>query len=160
QHTVLSPVNMHAALVQLDLVPLEIAYLAGAQPVPICNQHHGGVAVAMPILASVVHKPLHLSLGQVAALNCQVLDRWRRVLDSRFHRHYLPFSRGDCREYIHFLHSVHSPGYSLAGLFQGAGMPEIASHPAPAAALLLSRNTVPIGDVCNHDPWSAVPRGK
>jgi hypothetical protein len=65
---------MHAALVQFDLVPLEIAYLAGAQPVPICNEHHGGIAVAVPVLASAVHKPLHLSLGQVAALNCQVLE--------------------------------------------------------------------------------------
>ena len=36
----------------------------------------------------------------------------------------------------------------------------MAGYPAPATALLLSRNTVSIGYVCNHDPWSAVPPGE
>jgi hypothetical protein len=74
---VLGAVNMHAALVKLDLVPLEIARLARPQAMTIGDKHHGGVAVAVTaMLASGVHEPLDLTLGEVAAsltvANCQV----------------------------------------------------------------------------------------
>src|SRR5262245_36404567 len=37
------------------------------------------------ILASAVHQPLDLALGEIASLDCQVYDGWCAFLGSRFH---------------------------------------------------------------------------
>src|SRR4029453_17583438 len=57
------------------------------------------------ILASAVHQPLDLALGEIAPLDCQVYDGWCAFLGSRFHAD-KPCLRGnDCLAYTHFLHS-------------------------------------------------------
>src|SRR5262252_6532517 len=58
-----------------------------AQAVPIGDQDHGRVAMAVAaMLAGVVHQPLDLALGEVAPFDCQVYDGWGAILGSRFHR--------------------------------------------------------------------------
>jgi hypothetical protein len=39
---VLGPADVHAAVVELDLVPLQIAHLRGSQSMTIGDQDHGG----------------------------------------------------------------------------------------------------------------------
>ena len=85
--SILHPVNVQAALGQLDLLPLQVAHLGGPETVSIGHQDHG--RVAMPIaamLSGAVHQPLDLVLSEVASFNCQVYDVWSALLGSRFHR--------------------------------------------------------------------------
>ena len=84
---VLDTVNVKAALGELDLLPLQVAHLGGAQAMAVGHQDHG--RVAMPIaamLSGAVHQPLNLALGEVAPLDCQVYDAWCAFLGCRFHR--------------------------------------------------------------------------
>jgi hypothetical protein len=54
---VLGPADVHAALVELDLMPLEIAYLRGSQSVTIGRQDHGRVSMSVAaVLAGIVHE--------------------------------------------------------------------------------------------------------
>jgi hypothetical protein len=47
----------------------------------IGDQDHGRVAMPVAaILASAVHQPLDLALGEVAPLDCQVYDAWAFAL--------------------------------------------------------------------------------
>src|SRR5262249_10600544 len=85
--SVLDPVNVQPALGQLDLLPLQVADLRGPQAVPVGDQHHGRIAMAVAaMLSGAVHQPLDLALGEVAPLDCQVYDVWRAFLGLRFHR--------------------------------------------------------------------------
>ena len=44
---------------------------------PVGNQDHGGIAMAMAaMLAGAVHELLDLALGEIAALDCEVFDSW------------------------------------------------------------------------------------
>src|SRR6516225_4470935 len=73
---VLGPADVHAALVYLDLMPLEIAYLRSSQSVTIGDQDHG--CVSMPVaavLAGMVHELFDLAGGQVFP-NCTVYSVW------------------------------------------------------------------------------------
>src|SRR5262249_34129331 len=57
------------------------------------------------ILASAVHQPLDLALGEIASLGCQVYDGWCAFLGSRFHAD-KPCLRGnDCLAYTSFFDS-------------------------------------------------------
>src|SRR5215831_8544254 len=88
---VLDPVNVQAALGQLDLLPLQVADLRGSQAVPIGDQDHG--CVAMPVaamLACAVHQPFDLALGEIAPFDCQVFDGWSAFSGPRFHRDKAP----------------------------------------------------------------------
>src|SRR5262245_36179704 len=94
---VLDPVNMQAALGSLDLLPLQVADLRGSQAAPIGDQDHG--RVAMPVaamLASAVHQPVNLALGEVTPFNCQIYDGWCAFLGSRFHADKPCLRRSDC----------------------------------------------------------------
>jgi hypothetical protein len=78
---------MQAALGQFDLLPLQVADLGGPQTVAVGHQDHG--RIAMPVatmLASAVHQPVDLALGEIASLDCQVYDAWCAFLGCRFHR--------------------------------------------------------------------------
>jgi hypothetical protein len=58
--------HMQSAAVQFNLVPPQAAHLRGAQPMPVGQQDHGGVAV--PIagpLAGGVLEPFNLLFGQI-----------------------------------------------------------------------------------------------
>src|SRR5262245_44044188 len=85
-NAVLDPVNVQAACGLPHLLPLQVAYLGRPQTVPIGDQDHCRVAMAVAtILASAVHQPLDLALGEIASLDCQVYDGWCAFLGSRFH---------------------------------------------------------------------------
>jgi hypothetical protein len=85
--SILHPVNVQAALGQLDLLPLQVADLRRPQAMAVGDQDHG--CVAMPVtamLVGTVHQPLNLALGEVSPLDCQVYDAWGAFLGCRFHR--------------------------------------------------------------------------
>ena len=85
--SVLDPVNVQAALGQLDLLPLQVARLGGPQAMAVGDQDHG--RIPMPVaamLSGAVHQPLNLALGEVAPLDCQVYDAWAAFPGCRFHR--------------------------------------------------------------------------
>src|SRR5215467_9130396 len=104
--SVLDPVNVQAALGQLDLLPLQVADLGGPQTVAVGHQDHG--RVAMPIaamLSGAVHQPLDLALGEVAPLDCQVYDAWGAFLGCRFHADKPCLRVSYCIDYMHLLNS-------------------------------------------------------
>ena len=70
------PADVHAAVVQLDLMPLEIAHLRGSQSVTIGDQDHGRVSMSVAaVLAGIVHELFDLAGGQVFP-NCTVYSVW------------------------------------------------------------------------------------
>src|SRR5262245_25842980 len=69
--------DMQAALVELDLMPLEATDFTCSQPMTIGDQNHRCIAMTMAIhLAGRVHQSLDLALGEVAACNCEVFSVW------------------------------------------------------------------------------------
>jgi len=101
--SVLDPVNVQAALGQLDLLPLQVADLRRPQAMAVGDQHHG--RVAMPVaamLSGAVHQPLDLALGEVAPLDCQVYDAWGAFLGCRFHADKLCLRASYCISYVFF----------------------------------------------------------
>ena len=105
-NTAFDAVNAQAALGQLDLLPLQVAHLRGPQTVAIGDKDHG--CIAMPVatmLASAVHQPLDLTLGEIASLDCQVYDAWGAFLGCRFHAGKPCLRVSYCIGYIHLLHS-------------------------------------------------------
>src|SRR5262249_36192233 len=95
--SILDPVNVEAALGQLDLLPLQVADLRRPQAVAIGDQDHG--RIAMPVaamLARAIDQPLDLALGEVAPLDCQVYDAWCAFFGCRFHADKLSLRLPDC----------------------------------------------------------------
>src|SRR5262245_43854331 len=87
------------------------------------DQDHGCVAMAVAtILASAVHQPLDLALGEIASLDCQVYDAWCALSGCRFHAD-KPCLRGnDCLAYTLFMHSLaRSEGRNTSGAMQDGG---------------------------------------
>src|SRR5262249_12357476 len=69
--------DMQAALVELDLMPLEATDFTCSQPMTIGDHDHGGIAMTTAIhLAVRVHHPLDLALGEIAALDCEAFSVW------------------------------------------------------------------------------------
>ena len=58
---------MHAAVGEVDGVPAQRDELGRPQAVPIRDQHHGGVAVAMAVLPGGSDQAGDLAIGQVLA---------------------------------------------------------------------------------------------
>jgi hypothetical protein len=57
---------VQAASIEFDLMPLQIAQLTSPQPVPVGEQDHGGVAVAIAAsFASSLDQPLDLAAGEI-----------------------------------------------------------------------------------------------
>ena len=97
---------MQAGLGKLDLLPLQVADLRGSQAMAIGDQDHGRVAMAVAaVLASAIHQPLDLALGEVAPLDCQVYDAWGAFLGCRFHADKPCLRVSYCICYMLFLHS-------------------------------------------------------
>src|SRR6516225_9038575 len=85
-NSIFDAVNVQAALGQLDLLPLQVAHLGGPETMAIGDQDHGRVAMPVAaVLASAIHQPLDLALGEVAAFDCQVYDAWCAFFGCRFH---------------------------------------------------------------------------
>jgi hypothetical protein len=56
-------------------MPLQVAHLRGSETVSVSDQDHRCIAMTMPTqLASSVHEPLDLALGEIAAFDCEVFD--------------------------------------------------------------------------------------
>jgi hypothetical protein len=70
---------MQAALVQLDLMPLQVAHLRSSHPMTISDQDHRCIAVTVAIVFGGFDQPLDLALGEVAALDCESLPSHRRT---------------------------------------------------------------------------------
>ena len=81
----LRSLNMQSATVEVNLIPAQAADFRSAQPVPVRNQDHGSVAMAIAgSLAGSLLEPLDLPFGQVfpgpelgiggSAGNCPVYD--------------------------------------------------------------------------------------
>ena len=104
--SVLDPVNVQAALGQLDLLPLQVAGLRGPQTVAIGDKDHGRVAMAVAaMLAGAVYQPVDLALGEVAPLDCQIYDAWCAFFGCRFHAEKPRLRISYCICYTYFLHS-------------------------------------------------------
>src|SRR5262249_498753 len=70
------------------------------------DQDHGRVAMPVAaVLASAVHQPLDLALGEIASLHCQVYDAWCAFFGCRFHADKLCLRVFYCMAYTPFLHS-------------------------------------------------------
>ena len=63
----LEPAHMQAAMGKVDRVPAQRDQLARPQAMPVGDQDHGGVAVAIAVLASCRDQPIDLGVGQVLA---------------------------------------------------------------------------------------------
>jgi glutamate mutase epsilon subunit len=73
---VLGPADVHAAVVELDLMPLEIADLRGSKSMTIGDQDHGRVSMSVAaVLAGIVHELFDLAARQVLS-NCTVYSGW------------------------------------------------------------------------------------
>ncbi len=61
------PARQQPAGIQLDLMPLQIAQLGSPKPVPVGDQDHGRVPVAVStVLARGLDQPLDLATGEIA----------------------------------------------------------------------------------------------
>ena len=63
----LDAVDMHAAVGEVDGIPAQRHQLGRPQAVPVRDQHRGGVAVTMAVLASGSDQAGDLGVGQVLA---------------------------------------------------------------------------------------------
>jgi len=62
-----TPAHVEHGAIEVDLIPAKIADLGGTQPVPEGQQDHGAIPVPIAIVASSLHQPLNLALGEVFA---------------------------------------------------------------------------------------------
>jgi len=77
RRSTLGSADMQPALVEFDLMPFEAADLRSPQAVTIGDQDHRCIAMAVSAdLASSVHQPLDLALGEIAAFDCEVFSAW------------------------------------------------------------------------------------
>ena len=73
----LEPPDMQAAMGEVDGVPAQRHQLGRPQPVPVGDQHHGGIAVAVAVLPGGSDQAIDLGIGQVLA-RADLGVRWRR----------------------------------------------------------------------------------
>ena len=58
---------MQAAMGEVDGVPAQRHQLGRPQPMPVGDQHHGGIAVAVAILPGSIDQAGNLAIGEVLA---------------------------------------------------------------------------------------------
>src|SRR5437870_12409685 len=109
---VLGPADVHAAVVELDLVPLEIADLRGSESMTIGDQVHGRVSMSVAaVLAGIVHELFDLAGGQVFS-NCKVYSGWWARIGPLIRHWKSRLVADDWKDNTHFLYSVHqAPSY-------------------------------------------------
>src|SRR5215475_12226154 len=94
RRAVLGPADVHAALIKLDLMPLEIADLRGPQSMTVSDQDHGRVSMSVAaMLAGIVHELFDLAASQVFP-NCTVYSVWWAGIPSLIP--HLLYSASDC----------------------------------------------------------------
>ena len=104
----LEPAHMEAAMGKIDGVPAQRDQLARPQAMAVGDQDHGGVAVAIAVLASCRDQPIDLGIGQVLAradlgvaaplrwsslVNCPINGGRRHQRQMRFFHGFSGFSR-------------------------------------------------------------------
>ena len=67
---------MQPALVEFDLMPLQVAHLGSSEAVTIGDEDHRCIAMAVAIALGGFDQPLNLALGEVAAPDCEVFSVW------------------------------------------------------------------------------------
>src|SRR6476659_6731830 len=88
-------------------MPLEVADLRRPQTVAIGDQDHRRVAVPVAaVLASAVHQPVDLALGEITPFDCQVYNAWGAFLGCRFHRGKPTLLNAEWLAYTLFLNSL------------------------------------------------------
>jgi hypothetical protein len=65
RRAVLDPADVEHGAVEVDLVPSEVADLGRPQAVPVSEEHHGRVSVAVPVSPRGLNQPLDLAGGEV-----------------------------------------------------------------------------------------------
>src|SRR3974390_875539 len=96
-HAVLDVGDMQETMHQVYLLPSQRAQFGRSEAMPVGQQDHGRVPVAMPIAAGSLHEPFDLALGQVLTLavmgvgqataaNCSLYSGWWLGLMGRIHR--------------------------------------------------------------------------
>src|SRR3954453_6417770 len=68
-HAALGTGDMQVTMCQVHLLPPERAKLRSPQPMTEGQENHGRIAVAIAVVASGLHEPLDLALGQVLTLS-------------------------------------------------------------------------------------------
>jgi hypothetical protein len=104
--SVLGPVDVHSALVELNLMPLQVAQLGRSQAVTVGNQDHRCIAMSVAAaFTSTVHQRLDLALGEVLP-NCTVYSvRCVGIGYLIFHDKSYPLGYS-CKHNAHFLYSL------------------------------------------------------
>src|SRR4051812_10768855 len=95
----LDPANRQGGAAEIDLVPAQVHELARAQTVAICNQDHGGIAMAPTIRSGRLDQTLDLGLGQILARpqlgirapargDCPIYSGWGDASEGWFHQRF------------------------------------------------------------------------
>src|SRR6516225_5318396 len=96
-HAILDAGNMQEAMHQVYLLPSQRAQFGRPEAVPVGEQDHGRIPMAMAVAAGSLHEPFDLTLGQVLTLavmrvgkataaNCSLYRGWWLGLVGRIHR--------------------------------------------------------------------------
>src|SRR3974390_3303256 len=95
-HAVLYAGDMQETMHQVYLLPSQRAQFGRSEAMPVGEQDHGRVPVAMAVAAGSLHKPFDLTVGQVLPLavmhvgqatsaNCSLYSGWWLGLMGRVH---------------------------------------------------------------------------
>ena len=68
RHPILEPIDVQAAMDEINVLPTQRTQFGCSQAVPECYQNHGGVTMLVPIVSRRLHEPFDLALGEVLAL--------------------------------------------------------------------------------------------
>ena len=113
----LGPANCQRRVIEVDLVPTQVDKLRGPQAVPVGQQHHGGVAVAVSIGLGRLCQLRHLGVGQILPGpqfsvrpaqwrgNCSIYSGWRYQVEMRLCHGFPRSCPIDCSKNTHFTNS-------------------------------------------------------
>ena len=85
----LGPANRQRRVIEVDLVPTQVDKFRRSQAVPVGQQHHGGIAVAVSVGLGGLRQALDLGIGQILPgpqlsvrsaqwrRNCSIYSSWR-----------------------------------------------------------------------------------
>src|SRR6516162_11394558 len=96
RHAVLDAGDMQKTMHQVRLLPPQRTQFGRSEAMPVGEQDHGRVPVAMAVAAGSLHKPFDLTLrqvltlavvrvGQATSANCSLYRGWWLSLVSRIH---------------------------------------------------------------------------
>src|SRR6516164_911176 len=116
-HAVLDAGDMQEAMHEVHLLPPQRAQFGRSEAMPVGEQDHGRVPVAMAVVPGSLHKPFDLTLRQVFTLavmgvgeatsaNCSLYSGWWPGLLCRIHWDNYPVSMVRCSHRGYFENNV------------------------------------------------------